>query len=84
MVSEIFRNGAVPVVTPGIGRQSVQRTPSNIVAALHNDERGGGIPLPPPFGPASADMRKGNRKPPQASLRDNTAKAVIVMCPFSL
>ena len=83
MVSEIFRNGAVPVVTPGIGRQSVQRTRSNIVAALHNNERGGGRGIPPPpFGPASAGMRKGNRKPPQASLRDNTAKTV--MCPFSL
>jgi hypothetical protein len=82
MVSEIFRNGAVLVMTPGIGRQSVQRTPSNIVAALHNNKRGGGRGIPPPFGPASAGMRKGTRKPPQASLRGNTAKTV--MCPFSL
>jgi hypothetical protein len=38
MVSEIFRNGAVLFVTPGIGRQSLQRARSNIVAALHNNK----------------------------------------------
>ena len=44
-MSEIFRNGAVLVLTPCIGRPIVQRTYRDIVAALHNNKDGNARPI---------------------------------------